>query len=358
MKYTLEIQKILYQVDDNKSLSPKDKIHLLKQAAAFADENEDIEWGYDVRLLLIRECYALASASDLITEFNWVLNAYESHPDWFNENDFLWQYKWVLREMYENPQVSMEQITAIMDDFKMRLLRNGYGLRAYYDRLYDETLTLGQYEKAKEYLDLRNESPDDAMGSCPACTLDYEIDYYLLTNQFEEGYNRAKPLIDKQYSCAHVPARTFCSLCYHADKEGKSDIATKISNLAEEEFQELFAENDESLLAYVAMLICYLFGVNEAKAWSYVEKTIPWYAESNAHAQYEYAAYLTEGLQKLISDAPVKLDLPSDFPLYTPAHTYVLTTLKSWFKAEAVRQAAAFDARNNCQAFTQRIEAL
>lgn len=358
MKYTLEIQKILFQVDDNKNLPPKDKIRLLKQAVAIADDNDDIEWAYDIRLQLIRECYFVASATDLIREFTWVLNAYENHPDWFDENDFLWQYKWVLGEMYNNPQVSMEQINSIMDDFKMRLQRNGYGLRPYYDRLFDETLILGKFEEAKRYLDLRNEAPDDAMGSCKACTLDTELDYYLLTGDFEEAYNRAQPLLSRQISCTHVPARTFCALTYHADKKGKTDLAAELFDRAEEDMTKLFNINDENLVVPSGMLISYLFKANEERAWYYFEKTLPWYVESDDYSRYEYAAFLVEGLKKLPEPKTTPLNLPTEFEIYQADHRYDTHELIRYFREEASRLAEAFDIRNSCDAFQKRVAAL
>lgn len=356
MKYTLEIQKLVFEVEDNKSLTPKDKVRLLKQAAAIADANDDIEWGYDIRLQLIRECYFIANSTDLVNEFSWILNAYEMHPDWFDESDFLWQYKWILGEMYSNPQVSMEQIQAIMEDFKTRLQRNGYSLRPYYDRLYEEALVLQQFDKAKEYLDLRNAAPDDAMGSCPACTLDNELDYYLMTGRFDEAYHRAQPLLSKQIACTHVPARTFCALTWYAEKAGKPDLAAELFERAEAEMDRL--QNDENLVTPVGTLIGYLLAHTPDKAWSYLEKSFPWYLDDDAYARYDYACHLLEGLQAVDSPTVVTLHLPTDFEGYNPQHTYTVASLRDYFMQEARKQAAAFDARNGCPAFTRRLDAL
>lgn len=356
MKYTLEIQKLLFQVEDNKSLTPKDKIRLMKQAAAIADANDDVEWGYDIRLQLIRECYYVADSTDLVNEFSWLLNAYESHPDWFDENDFLWQYKWILGEMFNNPKVSLDQIEAILDDFKNRLQRNGYGLRPYYDRLYEEKLILNRFEEAKKYLDLRNAAPDDAMGSCPACTLDNELDYYLMTGRFDEAYNRAQPLLSRQIACTHVPARTFCALAYYADKAGKPDQAAELADRADAEMQGL--ANDENLVSPAGMLTCYLLGSRRERGWAYFEKSLPWFMEDDPYSRYDYACFLLEGLKKCASDAPVRLSLPVDFPLYRPDHTYTAGELAAYFRHEAETQAAVFDARNRCTAFADRLALL
>lgn len=356
MKYTLEIQKLLFETEDNKSLTPKDKVRLFKQAAAIADANDDVEWGYDIRLELIRECYFIADSSDLVREFSWLLNAYEAHPDWFDENDFLWQYKWVLGEMYNHPEVTTEQIRAIMEDFKTRLERNGYGLRPYYDRLYEETLVLRQFEKAKRYLDLRNAAPDDAMGSCPACTLDNELDYYLMTGRFDEAYQRAQPLLSKQLVCTHVPARTFCALAYYADKAGRTELAAELCDRAEAEMAVLL--NDENLVTPASMLISYMLLHRPEKGWAYFEKSLPWYLEDDAYSRYDYACYMLEGLLRIDASASVVLNLPPEFELYTPEHRYSVAALTTYFRQEACRQAAAFDARNGCSAFAERIAAL
>ncbi len=356
MKYTLEIQKILFQVEDNKSLTPKDKIQLLKQAAAIADDNDDIEWGYDVRIQLIRECYYLASGTDLVKEFSWILNAYEEHPDWFDESDFLWQYKWILGEMYNNPDVSMEQINHIMEDFKGRLQRNGYGLRPYYDRLFDETVVLGEFDKAKKYLDLANDAPDDRMGSCPACRLDSELDYYLLQGQFEEAYNRAQPLLSKQLSCTHVPARTFCALTYYADKAGKKEMAAELFDRADAEMEKLI--NDENLVSPAAMLINYLLPRDEEKGWRYFEKSIPWFMEDDGYARYDYSCLIYEGLMAIDKNKTVKLNLPTDFPLYHNDHNYTTDELAEYFLSEANKWGKAIDTRNGCNSCELRIAAL
>ena len=49
MRYTLEIQKLLLQTQNN-NLHPREKANLLKEAIRIADENEDVEWATELRL--------------------------------------------------------------------------------------------------------------------------------------------------------------------------------------------------------------------------------------------------------------------------------------------------------------------
>jgi len=356
MKYTLEIQKIVYQVEDNKSLTPKDKVQMLKQAVALADDNDDIEWAYDLRMSLMHESYHLSSDTDLVMNFSWILNAYEQHPDWFDESDFLWEYKWIVRTMYDNPDVSMEQIQAILEDFKTRLTRNGYSMRPYYDRLFTEALIQGRYDKAKEYLDLRNEAPDDAMGNCDACTLDSELDYYMQTGQFDEAYNRATPILTRQLTCGLVPARTLCTLVYYGWKAGKTELAAELFEKADAEMTLL--ENDENLVSEGGMLISYLADKIPEKACKYIEKCLPWMIEADGYSKYDFSAYMIEAMKNWSGDDILKLELPMEFELYSDTGEYPIAQLKEYFNKVAWELAEKFDKRDNYTSYTEKLKAM
>ena len=60
MRYTLEIQKLLLQTQ-NQNLHPREKASLLKEAIRIADENEDVSWAVEMRLDLIYELNLLSA---------------------------------------------------------------------------------------------------------------------------------------------------------------------------------------------------------------------------------------------------------------------------------------------------------
>ena len=94
MKYTLEIQKRLLQVE-NGNLSPHEKALLLKEAIRIADENDDPQWAVEMRLDLIYELNLLSQAEEEIAVFSRILDDYENNKDLISENDILWKYKWM-----------------------------------------------------------------------------------------------------------------------------------------------------------------------------------------------------------------------------------------------------------------------
>ncbi|GEM_PF-214002 len=358
MRYTLEIQKILYQVEENSSLTPRDKVRMLRQAAYIADENDDVSWEYDVRKkLLDYSCY-LPYSTDVINDFTWIVNAYEEYPELIEESDFLWEYKWVARRMYFNAQVRMEQLNAVMEDFRMRLERNGFSLRAYYERLMDEKVVIGDLEEATHYLQLRNAEAEDAMANCPACTLDYEITYQLALGKLDEALRLAHPFLNRQLEgCRYVPMNTFCKMLPVAWKEGRRELAAQLYERTEEDIDTLLKENDESLMRYLSKMIYYLLQTDSPKAWSYIEKCIPWFLESDDYPRYEYAAFLLEGLQGKVYTGPVALSLPPEFACYNKEGLYDVEELAAWLKKEGMEVAQAFDRRNGCTTFTDRIRA-
>ena len=232
MKYTLEIQKLLLQAQ-NKNLHPREKANLLKEAIRIADENEDVEWATEMRLDLIYELNLLSADTEEIAVFSKILDDYENHKDVIKEDDLLWKYKWIWSSTFDIPEIPMEQVEAVGEDYKTRILRNGYSLRSYYQRWSVECTWMRQYDKAKEYIDkMLAEKMDDQ--SCEACELNFMLDYYLETGKFDEAYSRAQPLINKQVTCYEANLRAYLKLAYYAQKAGKPDIAAEMCTRAEE----------------------------------------------------------------------------------------------------------------------------
>ena len=233
MRYTLEIQKLLLQTE-NKSLHPRERANLLKEAIRIADENEDVAWATEMRLDLIYELNFYSADAEEMAVFSKVLDDYENNKDLIDEDDLLWKYKWIWATAFDLPEITLDQIRAIGDDYKERILRNGYTLRSYYQRWSLEYSRMGLFDKCKEYLDkMYQEKIDDQ--SCEACEINFMLDYYLKQGLFDEAYNRAQPLITRQVTCHESNLRAALKLSYYAMKAGKPEIAAKMCEMAEEE---------------------------------------------------------------------------------------------------------------------------
>ncbi len=293
MRYTLEIQKLLLQTQ-NDSLHPREKANLLKEAIRIADENEDVEWATELRLDLIYELNLLSADAEEITVFSKILDDYENHKDVIKEDDLLWKYKWIWACTFDLPEIPMEQVKAIGEDYKTRILRNGYSLRSYYHRWSVECVWMRQYDKAKEYIDkMLNEKIDGQ--SCEACELNFMLDYYLETGQFDEAYSRAQPLINKQVTCYEANLRAYLKLSYYAQKAGKPEVAADMCARAEEALQG--REKDEYLLLYLGLFIAYNIMTKPERGWEYAERCIGWSLRTNTLKKYRFSCDMVEALK-------------------------------------------------------------
>lgn len=351
MRYTLEIQKLLLQAQ-NENLHPREKANLLREAIRIADENEDVEWATEMRLDLIYELNLISADVEEIAVFSRILDDYENHKDLIKEDDFLWKYKWIWASTFDIPDVPMEQVKAVGEDYKTRILRNGYSLRTYYHRWSVEYTRMRQYDKAKEYIDKTlAEKVDDQ--SCEACELNFMLDYYLETGQFDEAYSRAQPLIAKQISCYEANLRAYLKLAYYAQKAGKPEIAADMCARAEEGLAG--REKDEYMILYLGLFIAYCFMTKPERGWEYAERCIGWSLHTSTLKKYRFSCDMLEAL-KYESRPEVRLNLPEDFPLYRPDGVYPVSALRDYFYQQAETLAQRYDARNGNDGYMSRLK--
>lgn len=354
MRYTLEIQKLLNQAEEL-AIHPKDKVKYYLKAIYLADENDDVEWAFDLRISLLDTEWGLADRQHFIPTFTWLLGAYDQNPDLFDAEELLWKYKWIIDEVYSNPDVSLEQTEDILADFKRRIEEHGYGLRAYYTKRLHEALDQKDIEKTQEYLALVNDIPRDHLSDCQACEMDTEVMTLLNGGNFHAGYEKAQPLLSKQYTCAHVPLVTHCNLTYHAIINKEEEIAAQQFKYAEEALAE--REDESSLIRPIGQLIVYLFHTNKALAWQYVERYLPWNLESDRNRSFFFAKYMVEGLRLENESERITLQLPPEHPLYNDDNTYLIGDLYKYYHSIAINLGKQFDVRNGNSNFINQIVA-
>jgi len=350
--YTLKIQKILNQVE--RLRIPEEKVKLLAQAVVLADEHNDLEWAYDLRLHLIDIERDVAFPTESIPAYAWILQAYDENPTLFNESDFMWQYKWMLSDLYENPEVSREQLEATLEDFKMRLDRNGYGLRAYYNELLDDTLNQKDLEKLPAALARVHSVQRDDMADCEACEMDNEVTATMYLEGVEQAHKKALPLLEKQFTCNHVPVRTVINLTYWAFKSGDIEKGKSLLPIAESELQNF--TYDSSILLSVAKFIVSIAHVDPIKAKEYLERYIPLSHGPDNRYSMLFSYYMTEALYILSPSLTLQLNLDAEHGLYKNGQdVYSSAELISYYKEIVARIAEKFDRRNGNSNITNSV---
>lgn len=351
MKYTLEIQKLLLQTQ-NDNLHSREKANLLREAIRIADENEDVEWATEMRLDLIYELNLLSADREEIAVFSKILDDYENNKDVIKEEDLLWKYKWIWSCTFDIPEIPMEQVIAVGEDYKTRILRNGHTMRSYYQRWSAEYVRMRQYDKAKEYIDkMLAEKLDDQ--SCEACEMNFMLDYYLEQGLFDEAYSRAQPLINKQVTCYEANLRAYLKLAYYAQKAGRPEIAADMCARAEEGLAG--REKDEYMLLYMGLFIAYYLMTKPDRGWEYAERCIAWSLRTSTLKKYRFSCDMLAAL-KYETRPEVRLSLPEEFPLYHSDGVYPVDELRNYFYRQAEELAQRYDARNGNSGYMDRLK--
>lgn len=351
MRYTLQIQKLILQAQ-NENLHPQEMANLLREAIRIADENEDVEWTTELRLDLIYVLNLLSADREEVAVFSRILDDYENHKDVIKENDLLWKYKWVWSCLFDIPEIPMEKIGAVSEDYKTRILRNGYSLRSYYHYWARNYIFMRQFDKVKEYIDkMLAEKMDDL--TCDACELNFILDYYLETGQFDEAYSRAQPLISKQITCFEANMRAYLKLSYYAQKAGRPEIAADMCARAEEALAG--REKDEYVLLYMGLFIAYCMMTKPDRGWEYAERCIDWSMRTSTIKRYRFSCDMVEAL-KYETRPEVRLSLPEEFPLYQPEGIYRVDELRNYFYRQAEELAQQYDARNGNSGYMDRLK--
>lgn len=349
MNHNLEIQKILLKLD---TLShPEDKINLLKQAIQIADANNDLDWGFDLRLDLISQEKDTSHCTESFPAFTWILSAYDSNSELFNEDDFLWEYKWMAAAARRNVNISRQQVESIMADLKVRMERNGYTPRGYYSVMIYWNLFIGDMQEANKYLELRDNTTRDRMSHCPACELDTRVEIELIEGQFDKAITTANDLITKKLTCGVMPLSTFCNLTYYLSKAG-DERAAEFFEKAEEEIAEA-EENDSSLISNISDLIYYLNKYDRNRGWEYFQKYAEWEIGAEDSISFDFSKNI---LTLLKEDGQKQLTMSEKLPYFKADGNYDVADLYDYYYKRANELAQQFDARNGTNSFSKALE--
>ena len=349
MNYNLDIQKLLLKTErlDNHD----DKIALLKQAINIADANNDIDWGFDLRLDLIREETYTSHCTESFPAFAWVLNAYDNNPELIDESSFLWKYKWMASSAKRNINISRQQIEGIMDDLRIRMKRNGYTDSAYYTIALYWHLFLGDIDKAHELIKLRDETPRDSMSHCAACELDASVEMELIDGNIDKAITLAYDLVTKKLTCGHMPFGTFCNLTYYLNK-AKDARADEYFAKAVEEMESM--EHDTSLLSDIGLLMHYLSDNDKEKGWLFFEKYSEWEINAEDAISFDFALAALHLLKGESGNKELKIN--TRLPFYKSDNVYNIQEIYDFYLNKAEDLAQRFDLRNDNTYFSHRLQ--
>jgi hypothetical protein len=340
MLHSLQIQKLLVKLDTVQS--PYDKVKILKEAILIADAHNDVEWGFDLRKQIIAEEKDTSSCIEGLPAITWILETYGQYPDLFDEKDFMLEYKWMIQAARRNADVSMEQFSSIIEDYKVRLQRNGYSLHSYYSAKAHLEFQLQDFDKAEIYLNLRQNEKRDDLSFCEACEVHDLVEYELLTGNIDNALLVGKDLFSGRLYCKYIPFQTICDCVSILDNSGHEQYAEKLFNVADAKLESM-QTTDMSNIGYVGKLIYYLIKKDKNKAWDLFEKYLTWSINCEDYYNFQFCS----GVLSLFKGSGTHaLNISSEIPWYNASGVYELPVLYDYYKNQASNLAAKFDNRN------------
>lgn len=350
MNHNLEIQKILLKIQNLKNA--EDQIILLKQAISLADANNDEDWGFDLRMDLIRTEQFTAHSEESFPAFAWILNTYDNTPDLYSEEDILQEYKWLAAVSYNNLRINRKQIEDIFEDFKSRCLKGGFSLREYYNIITNYSLFMGDKIAARKHLNLRDKEASDTLSSWSNDMIT-TIYVEMFESDFDKAIVHINDFVNNQSSHKMNSIPVYSGLIYYLGGKMNDKRVTKYFNEADDEFSKL------SVLPFqlyeVTLMMYYMSKKNKTRAWAYFEKYVNLELDAEPAVRFDFAASVLH-LLKIENENRILDMISNRQPYYREDNTYHLKDLYNYYLDMATNLAKRFDERNGNAHFMEQLD--
>ncbi|MEN9917890.1 MAG: hypothetical protein RL662_326 [Bacteroidota bacterium] len=349
MNYNLSIQRILLELE--RQHNPEDRITLLKQGIHIADANNDLDWGFDLRMYLIHAEQYTNHSRESIPAFAWVLQAHDANPSMFDEEDILREYKWLAGVVYNNLQVSLEQIDNILEDFRRRSLENGYTSREYYNIKCNQALFMGDKAAARDYLQLRDKEPMDATTS-ESSDLIGTIYVEMFEDNFDSAIAHIKEFVAQRSVHQMNVIPVYSGLIYYLGGKQYDERIDSYFDEADEEFSTLTKYSFQ--LYEISLMMYYMAKHRTDRAWEYFEQFVNWEIDAEESVRFDFALSILplfkNGGMHTISA------FSSQHPYYQENNNYNLSHLYTYYQDLARDLAQQFDTRNRNTHYSELFE--
>lgn len=349
MSYENHIWSLTVEAEEQSCL--EDRIKLLKQAINIADAHNDIDRGYNLRIMLIGAEQLTNHSCESVPAFTWILEVYDNNPDLFSAEDLLSIYRWLAYNCLNNLEITIGQADNILEDFRRRSLSEGYSEREYYNIKLNQSLFRGDKISARKYLELRDSCPEDEMTT-EGFDLLLRIYVEIAEEDFDTAIFHTNQFVAKQPVHQINKSAVYSGFIYHS-------LMTGYKALADEYFEKaISAFSGQDMYPYhiyeMSLLMYYMSKYRKDTAWEYFSRFVKWELEADDIYRFHFAASV---LPLFSSGGICEIEgVGSGQPYYNEEHTYELTDLFNYYKGLALNLAHRFDVRNNTTDFKETVD--
>ncbi len=344
------------------------KIEAFERAIAEADVLGEADTAFKLRSDLIESAIFNGQGDRAIVAFAAYLKHADQNWETINPHDLLWKYKWILNALPGLPQISKSKILDMVSDMSRRVESAGYSQRpAFYIR-WRVLAEMGDFEAAAADIPKWRSEVKDGLQDCEACETNAEVNFSAETLNNEQALEIARPILTGKLSCTAIPQNTLGNVIRPLMRLGRIDDAVKI---AERGYR--MTSKNEAFLTKVSEFLLVATHTNAlVRAKRIFSKHAIWALKTGCYTRRlrfnsvasAFLKKLAQGklketssevseVKKRKATSSVRMQLPSEHPLYQPDARYDIPVLAGWYQNEARKLAVQFDQRNGNRYATQ-----
>ena len=347
------------EVDDflhEGSLMPygSERVRLHAEAVRIADLHQDLEAGFKSRQALIQSANLGGDPNLALVAFAWCLGQHDADPERFSAvsgghyTNLLWMYKWVVERAIEHPGISWSKVDELFADMARRYAAGGFSLRPVRKLELQAAMTAEDNNRIPaamaEWLRLRR----DSLSDCMACDVDMTSAAHLAMRDLNLAREAAKPIFDLRMACAEVPTVTYGRFLLPLSHSGETDEARRLAQLLP---RRIGTNRDYTMPA--GALVLYLVERRSRTALPTARRYATWALAGETPLR---RAVLMIGLamaSRLARDTGRGDEMVGVLQPNEPSTTF--TDAEERMTQEAMKVAAAFDARNGHDRFSSAV---
>lgn len=273
------------------------RINAIKKAIETADYEKSPECSLKCRYDYLHEVEFYGDEFEAVLMFPEYISIYDNYykeiQNYKDMNyDMLLVYTWVLYSVNDFYQIPKAKIMEYFEDFKKRLLQNGYSLKTYYCyktkylKYFDKEL----YKKTFQlYLSMPKEGE---FIRCNACELKSKIDFEMYYGDIKKAMELAKPILDGRITncyCQEFIYENIVNCC----------VLNKLDMQMASKYEKLLyakISKNISFLDSIGTLLEYFAITNLTKGIKLLQSHFDWYLKSKTP---KYKFYFELGSYKL-----------------------------------------------------------
>ncbi|MFL5340925.1 MAG: hypothetical protein ACJ8F7_12330 [Gemmataceae bacterium] len=328
------------------------KVALIERAVQLADAHQDLQAGYQTRVRLMGAALSGGQPDLLLVAFSWCLAQSERDPQQFPEVEILWQFRWVISELVEFPNISKAQIDELFADMERRYRRAGSTLRAFHTLRRMVALDMGDRAAADAAHDALTKSLRDWLSDGPDAETSFLVDYLVFTGQDTAAVERAWLFLAGRQTSSHHLGFLHAKLLLPLLKLGRGDAAAR-SHLAG---YRLVMRNARYVPRFAEHLMFLALTGNFPRAFRLLERHLSeavGTVSDFSRMQFYHAGRLLLEQVAATGRTGLRLRLPPEIGCYAEAGRYEPNALAAWFAGQSLASAGRFDARNGNDYYTR-----